>query len=168
MRLRYGLTRPFASKDSQMTISLFLKASARGVVTLALLGGVAVDVQAQSLGSLKDLAGKAAGSTGSGGSSLGSLGSLQSGSMGNAAGIIEYCLKNKYLSGSGVSQVKDGLLGKMPGGQPAAQKDSGYLDGAKGLITGSDGKKTDLTSGLTEPIKKQACELVLKQGQSFL
>ncbi|MBS0342812.1 MAG: DUF2501 domain-containing protein [Proteobacteria bacterium] len=117
--------------------------------------------QAQSLDSLKGLAGGAGGS-------LSSLGGVSSGSMGNAAGIIEYCLKNKYLGGSGVSQVKDGLLGKMPGGQAAAQKDSGYLDGAKGLITGSDGKKTDLTSGMTDSIKKQACELVLKQGQSFL
>ena len=136
----------------------------------ALIGAAASSAlafaQAQSLDSLKGLAGGGGGSSSLG--SLGSLGSVSSGSMGNAAGIIEYCLKNKYLSGSGVSQVKDGLLGKMPGGQAAAQKDSGYLDGAKGLITGSDGKKTDLTSGLTDPIKKQACELVLKQGQSFL
>ena len=135
---------------------------------LAAVAGTALGfAQAQSLDSLKDMAGKAAGGSSSAGS-LGSLGSVSSGSMGNAAGIIEYCLKNKYLSGSGVSQVKDGLMGKIPGGQAAAQKDTGYLDGAKGLITGSDGKKTDLTSGLTEPIKKQACELVLKQGQSFL
>ena len=135
---------------------------------LAVLAGMAMTLaSAQSLDSLKDMAGKAAGGSSSLGS-LGSLGSVSSGSMGNAAGIVEYCLKNKYLSGSGVSQVKDGLMGKMPGGQAAAQKDPGYLDGAKGLITGSDGKKTDLTSGLTEPIKKQACELVLKQGQSFL
>ncbi|HSV57413.1 MAG TPA: DUF2501 domain-containing protein [Variovorax sp.] len=40
------------------------------------------------------------------------------------------------------------------------------MDGAKGLLTGSDGKKTDLTSGMTDSIKKQACDLV--QGQSML
>ena len=144
--------------------------TARCTLLAAVAGGALAFAQAQSLDSLKDLAGKAAGGSSSAGSlgSLGSLGSVSSGSMSNAAGIIEYCMKNKYLSGSGVSQVKDGLMGKMPGGQAAAKKDSGYLDGAKGLITGSDGKKTDLTSGLTEPIKKQACELVLKQGQSFL
>jgi len=135
---------------------------------LAVLAGTAMSLaSAQSLDSLKDMAGKAAGGSSSLGS-LGSLGSVSSGSMGNAAGIIEYCLKNKYLNGSGVSQVKDGLLGKMPGGQSAAQKDSGYLDGAKGLITGSDGKKTDLTSGMTDSIKKQACDVVLKQAQSML
>lgn len=143
--------------------------TARSTLAAAAACGALALAQAQSLDSLKGLAGAAGGSGGSTSlGSLGSLGSISSGSMGNAAGIIEYCLKNKYLSGSGVSQVKDGLLGKMPGGQAAAKKDSGYLDGAKGLITGSDGKKTDLTSGLTDPIKKQACELVLKQGQSFL
>jgi hypothetical protein len=115
-------------------------------------------VQAQGLDSLKGLAGGAAGG----------MGSFSSGSMGNAAGIIEYCLKNKYLSGGGVSQVKDGLMGKMPGGQAAATQDSGYMDGAKGLLTGSDGKKTDLAGSLTDPIKKQACDFVLKQGQSML
>ena len=122
-----------------------------------LLAAAAGAAQAQSLDSLKGLAGGAGG-----------MGSFSSGSMGNAAGIIEYCLKNKYLSGSGVSQVKDGLMGKMPGGQTAATQDSGYMDGAKGLLTGSDGKKTDLTSGMTDSIKKQACDFVLKQGQSML
>lgn len=142
--------------------------TARCTLIAAAAGAALTLAHAQSLDSLKGLAGGATGGSSSGLGALSSLGSVSSGSMGNAAGIIEYCLKNKYLSGSGVSQVKDGLLGKMPGGQPAAEKDSGYLDGAKGLITGSDGKKTDLTSGLTDPIKKQVCELVLKQGQSFL
>ena len=36
------------------------------------------------------------------------------------------------------------------------------------VLTGSDGKKTDLTSGMTDSIKKQACDFVLKQGQSML
>ena len=141
--------------------------TARQIAMAAMACAAMGAAQAQSLDSLKDLAGKAGGG-GSSMGSLGSLGSVSTGSMGNAAGIIEYCLKNKYLSGSGVSQVKDGLLGKMPGGQAAAQKDSGYLDGAKGLITGSDGKKTDLTGGMTDGIKKQACDFVLKQAQSML
>jgi len=141
-----------------------------GRIALAALACAALaTAQAQSLDTLKGMAGGASGGSSSS-SALGALGgsSLSSGSMGNAAGIIEYCLKNKYLSGSGVSQVQSGLLGKMPGGQAAAKQDTGYLDGAKGILTGSDGKKTDLTSGLTEPIKKQACDFVLKQGQSML
>lgn len=101
-------------------------------------------------------------------SGLGSLGSLATGSMGNAAGIIEYCLKNKYLSGNRVAQVKDGLMGKMPGGQAAATADSGYLDGTNGLLNTSDGRKTDLASGMTDSIKKQACDFVLAQGQAML
>lgn len=143
----------------------------------ALLAAVAATAvgwaQAQSLDSLKGMASGATGGSSSGGG-LGALGgalgggSMSSGSMGNAAGLIEYCLKNKYLSGSGVSQVKDGLMGKMPGGQAQASKDSAYMDGAKGILTGSDGKKTDLTSGMTDSIKKQACDVVLKQAQAML
>lgn len=139
---------------------------------LALIASTVLTLaQAQSLDSLKGMATGGGSSSGGGLGALGGAlggGSLSSGSMGNTAGIIEYCLKNKYLSGGAVSQVQDGLMGKMPGGQTAAKQDSGYLDGAKGLLTGSDGKKTDLTSGLTEPIKKQACDIVLKQAQSML
>ena len=50
----------------------------------------------------------------------------------------------------------------------AATLDSGYLDGTRGLLTTSDGKKTDLTSGMSDSIKKQACDFVLIQGQSML
>lgn len=152
------------------------KTLCKRIATCALLAaaaGASMNIaNAQSLDSLKGMAGGATG--GSSGGGLGALGgalgggSLSSGSMGNAAGLIEYCLKNKYLSGSGASQVKDGLMGKMPGGEAAASKDTGYLDGAKGILTGSDGKKTDLTGGMTDSIKKQACDVVLKQAQSML
>ena len=138
--------------------------AARAILATALLSMGLTGAQAQGL----DLFMKGLNTGAMDTSGLSSLGSLATGSMGSAAGVIEYCLKNNYLSGTGVAQVKDGLMGKMPGGKAAATLDSGYLDGTRGLLTTSDGKKTDLTSGLTDPIKKQACELVLKQGQSFL
>jgi len=48
-------------------------------------------------------------------------GSLTSGSMGNAAGILQYCVTNNYLGGdSGASGVKDQLLGKLGGGDTQA------------------------------------------------
>lgn len=100
----------------------------------------------------------------------GSGGSLTSGSMGNAAGVIQYCISNNYLGGdSGASGVKDQLLGKLGAGDttaasndassglmgklgkktsrtPVAQptQDKGYLDGAKGLLRSGDGKTFDL------------------------
>jgi Protein of unknown function (DUF2501) len=125
----------------------------------ALIGAAALAgaAQAQSLDMLKGLAG----------GSSGSLGSMASGSLGNAAGVLEYCVKNNYLSGDAASSVKDQLMSKIPGGKPAT--DTGYVSGAKGLLTGSDGKTIDLTGGgLKAQITKKACDVVLQQGKSMI
>ena len=124
---------------------------------LALVAGASL-AQAQSLDMLKGLAGNATG---------GSLGSMTSGSLGNAAGVLQYCVKNNYLSGGAANSVKDQLMSKIPGGHPAA--DSGYVEGAKGLLTGSDGKTFDLSGGgLKAQVTKKACDVVLKQGKSMI
>ncbi|SEA74209.1 DUF2501 domain-containing protein [Variovorax sp. YR216] len=112
---------------------------------------------AQGLDALKGLAGGAGSGTGS----------MASGSLGNAAGVLEYCLKNNYLSGANASSVKDQLMSKIPGGQPA--KDTGYVDGSKGILTNSDGKKMDLTGGgLKAELTKKACDFVLNQAKSMI
>ncbi|MDM0077375.1 DUF2501 domain-containing protein [Variovorax sp. J2P1-59] len=127
-------------------------------VGAALVVLAAGSVHAQGLDMLKGLGG-------GGGSSA--LGSMSSGSLGNAAGVLEYCLKNNYLSGDAASSVKDQLMSKIPGGKPAS--DSGYVDGSQGILTGSDGKKMDLTGGgLKQEITKRACDFVLKQGKSMI
>ena len=121
----------------------------------ALLG--AGSIHAQGLDMLKGLAG--------GGGSTSSL--MSSGSLGNAAGVIEYCLKNKYLSGDAANSVKDQLMGKIPGGKPTA--DSGYVEGSQGILTGSDGKRMDLTGGgLKQEVTKRACDFVLTQAKSMI
>src|ERR1700743_2959598 len=59
-----------------------------------------------------------------------------SGSMGNVAGILQYCVKNNYLGGdSGASGIAGKLLGKTQGGD----SDPGYLSGAKGILQGQNG-----------------------------
>ncbi|NMM03079.1 DUF2501 domain-containing protein [Paraburkholderia sp. RP-4-7] len=117
---------------------------------------------------------------GSGGSSggLGSLGgmgsalsgqSLTSGSTGNVAGVLEFCIKNNYISGDSASSVKDSLMSKLPGGSSSASSDSGYADGAKGILSGSNGKQLDLSGGgLKEQATKQICDKILAQGKSLL
>jgi hypothetical protein len=117
---------------------------------------------------------------GSGGSSggLGSLGgmgsalsgqSLTSGSTGNIAGVLEFCIKNNYISGDSASSVKDSLMSKLPGGSSSASSDSGYADGAKGILSGSNGKQLDLSGGgLKEQATKQICDKILAQGKSLL
>lgn len=105
------------------------------------------------------------GSLGSLGSGL-SLQSLTSGSTGNVAGVLEFCVKNNYLGGN-ASSIKDGLVSKLPGG--SSTSDSGYTDGAKGILNSGDGKQVDLSGGgLKEQITKQVCDKILAQGKSLL
>jgi len=145
--------------------------AARAGLLAALLGAALGGVQAQSLDSLKGAASSAlGGGSGMGGMAggMGGAGGLSAGTMGNAAGVLEYCFKNNYLSGDSASAVKDGLMGKM-GGSSAAQSDSGYMDGAKGLLKGSGGQSMDLSGGgLQKQLTQQACDFVLKQGKSLL
>ena len=120
----------------------------------------------QDLGALKDAAGGGL-----------DVSSLASGSAGNAAGIIEYCMKNNFLGG-GASGVKDQLIGKL-GGEEKAQEDPGYLEGAKGMLTGGDGTSTDLSSlgggeaggalgDMTGKLTEKACSAVLDHAKSLL
>jgi hypothetical protein len=135
-------------------------------------------------------------------------GSMASGSMGNVAGLLEYCVKNNYLGGnSGASGIQSQLMGKLGGGSNSssnstgsstsdmlgqltgskksssdssasnsggATNDPGYLNGAKGILQGSNGQTTDLSSlgGGNSDLKSQlttkVCDTVLKQGKSFL
>lgn len=108
-----------------------------------------------------------AGSLGGGGGGMPSLQSLNSGSTGNVAGVLEFCVKNNYLGGgSGAASVKDKLLGKL-GGAPAS--DPGYSEGAKGILSSTEGGKLDLSGGgLKEQITKQVCDKILAQGKSLL
>jgi len=124
--------------------------------SLALLCGAAT---AQDLGALKDMAGGMDPS------------SLASGSAGNAAGVVEFCVKNNYLSGDAASSVKDKLLGKMGGGGDDADAGKAdYADGAKGLLKTGDGKSVDLgqAGGLKKSLTKKICSSVLDHAKSLL
>jgi hypothetical protein len=93
---------------------------------------------------------------------------LASGSMGNVAGLLQYCIGNNYVGGEGAASVKDQLMGKLPEGEQT--QDRGYSDGLKGLLHGSNGNLMDLSSGggLTADVAKKACDTVLAQAKSFL
>jgi hypothetical protein len=93
---------------------------------------------------------------------------LASGSMGNVAGLLQYCIGNNYVNAEGAAPVKDQLMGKLPEG--AQNQDPGYSDGLKGLLHGSNGNLMDLSKGggLTADVTKQACDTVLAQAKSFL
>lgn len=141
----------------------FMKTRIGGMVTTCVvaitLGLACGPVGAQSLG---DLGGKLGGVLPGGG---------ESGSMGNVAGILEYCVKNNYLGGdSGASGIASKLLGKTKGGA----NNSDYASGASGILKGKDGSTTNLgsigggNSDLKSKLTTKACDIVLKQGKSFL
>ncbi|GLQ93733.1 DUF2501 domain-containing protein [Dyella acidisoli] len=101
----------------------------------------------------------------------GNTGSMSSGSMGNVAGLLQYCVKNNYLGGdSGASGLASKLLGKTQGGTT----NTDYQSGLSGLLKGNNGKTTNLAdvgggnSDLKSKITTKACDVVLKQGKNFL
>lgn len=135
-------------------------------------------VAAQDLGQLKGLLG--GGGTGGTPSvpsapglgslgSLGSLSSIQPGSLGNAAGILGYCVQNDYLNGGDAVSTKDQLIGKLAGssGQPA-ESNPDYVNGTNGILSSSSGQTVDLsTAGLKAAAAKQLCGRILDQAKSM-
>jgi hypothetical protein len=139
-------------------------------LSLPLLSMSAANAQ---LGNLLKGAGGSDGSS-SGLSSLGSMGSaltggsVTSGSTSNVAGVLQFCIKNNYVNANSASTVKDSLMSKL-GGTSAATQDSGYTDGANGLLKSSSGKQVDLSGGgLKEQVTKQVCDKILSQGKSLV
>ena len=98
------------------------------------------------------------------------LSSAASGNLGNAAGIVEFCIKNNYLSGDAASSVKDKLMGKLGGDSESDTDKAGYADGAKGLLKTGDGGSFDLAQlgGLKKSVTEKACSSVLDHAKSFL
>ncbi|HSE11930.1 MAG TPA: DUF2501 domain-containing protein [Rudaea sp.] len=124
-------------------------------VVIAAVGGVCATAGAQDMGSLKGLAGGLDPS------------SLASGTAGNAAGIIEYCMKNNFLGG-GAGGVKDQLMGKISGGGEKDKAD--YADGANGLLKTGDGQSVDIgkLGSMKQSVTKKACASVLDHAKSLL
>jgi hypothetical protein len=93
--------------------------------------------------------------------------SLTSGSLGNVAGLLQYCVSNNFLSGEGVGSVQEKLMAKVPGGSKS--NDPAYNDGLKGVLHSSEGSKLDLSGGgMKQELTKKACDTVLAQAKTFL
>ncbi|WP_186156161.1 DUF2501 domain-containing protein [Burkholderia gladioli] len=125
------------------------------------------DMLKQAGGSATQNSGGLAGNLGGLGGALGGGGSsLMPSSLGNVAGVLQFCIQNQYLGSGGASSVKDQLLGKL-GGNP--QSDSGFASGSDGILDGGNGKTLDLSGGgLKQQLTKQICDKVLTQAKSML
>lgn len=119
--------------------------------------------------------------TQSGGLSLSSLSALLEGgnttlsanTMENAAGVIEYCTRNKLSSMANAEKIQGKLvykLGLTHSRNTAAKKD--YAQGLSGLLNTHNGQQLDMKdlshSELAAEVKTKACDLVLKQGMDYL
>jgi hypothetical protein len=93
----------------------------------------------------------------------GGLPDISSMGISNAAGVLGYCMKNKYLQGADATSVLGGLMKKKPG----VESSSGYTQGSAGKIITSGGPPVSLHS-LSDELKSKACKMVLKQGASLL
>lgn len=127
------------------------------------LGGNASSGAASSSPSASGLG--ALGGAGALGSALG-LPAIGGGTASNAAGVLQYCIKNKYL-GNDAAGVKDKLMGKLGLGGSQAKQDDGYQQGLGGLLKGSDGTSFNLDS-IKSNLKTKACDYVLDNASALL
>lgn len=137
--------------------------SIRTPLSIALLALAAASAPALAqgsdlLGSMKDKLGAAAAGAGL------SMPAIGSGTLGNAAGVIQYCIKNNYLNAASAGGVKDKLLSMVTGQKP---QQAGYTSGTRGLLTGSDGQSLNM-QGLSAQLKEKACDYVLKNASSLV
>ncbi|EOF5381623.1 DUF2501 domain-containing protein [Salmonella enterica] len=102
--------------------------------------------------------------------------SLSAENMNNAAGILQYCAKQKLASATNVENVKNQILNKLgldtTQQEQEQEQDTNYLNGLQGLLKTKDGQQLNLnnigSTPLAEKVKTKACDLVLQQGLNFL
>jgi hypothetical protein len=112
---------------------------------------------------LKDLSGALGAATGGGGG----LPSVEQASPSSLAGVLQYCVKNKYLGG-GDASMGSSVLGKLTGsGQ--AKEGSGFKAGSMGMLDTRGGESFGLGGdGIKAKVTEQVCDLVLVHARSLL
>lgn len=119
-----------------------------GVISLSLIGAIG-SVQAQIPGI-------------PGGAGAMGVPDVSSMGMGNAAGVLSYCVKNEVLGGSDASSVLGSLTKK-----PDVTKSKDYGVGSAGKVLTGKGQSFSLDSA-PKQLKSQVCDMVLKQAKSFI
>jgi hypothetical protein len=137
---------------------VMISTSLRYATLLLLTVGSGAPAQLQ----VPNLLGGGSGGTAAGGGLLGGLApNVASVGAGNAAGILGYCLKNKFLGGNGATSVLGRLTGK-----PGMTSSPGYAEGQRGLLQ-TNGSNLSL-GGLKSQLTSKICDSVLQHAQSFL
>lgn len=74
--------------------------------------------------------------------------------MNNAAGILEYCAKQKLASVTDAQNVKT-VMDKLGLSAPEQKQDTNYMDGIQGLLNAKDGQQLDLNTIGNSSLAKQ-------------
>ena len=96
--------------------------------------------------------------------------SLTSGSLGNVAGLLEFCIKNNYLGGNKAASVKDSLMRKLPGGSSSSDSDynSGkYNVSVKTSVVNLDRNRVQVSINITEGKAAKIKHLNIVGNNSF-
>lgn len=132
---------------------------------------------------LGDLLKSAETTTRDGNDALGDIGKLLPGqapstsNINNITGVLEYCIRNNYISDDGAASVESSLKDKLSDMPPSSSSpydesayiDGAYADGVKGILRGKDGKPVSLAGkGLKAAATKQICDTVLSTAKSML
>ena len=127
---------------------------------------LAAPARAQLGDTLKGVLGQSG--TTSGGLLGGGVPSVDAASPTNLAGVIQFCVKNNYLGGSGAASIGSTLLGRVGG----SSNDRGYRTGSSGLLQSGGGQTFGLgqagSGGLREQVTHKVCNLVLNRAKSML
>lgn len=144
-----------------------LRITAIGICLLSL---ATVPASAQLLDQFKGAVGGGGGAS-SGGLLGGAMPSVDHASTGNIAGLVQFCIRNNYLSGGPASQVAGALQGKLPG---RGTSDRSYQSGSQGLLDTGGGQHYNLAGpgngvgGLKDQLTHKLCDQVLQRGRSLL
>ncbi|MBU1360974.1 MAG: DUF2501 domain-containing protein [Gammaproteobacteria bacterium] len=93
-----------------------------------------------------------------------SMPAMGSSTAGNAAGVLQYCVKNNYLSADAAGGIKDKLMGMVTGNKT---QQTGFNSGSNGVLQGTDGKSLNLKS-IGSKLKTKACDYVLSNAKSLV
>src|SRR3954469_24990610 len=152
--------------DSSMRMPQYLlHKSALGLAAVAIIAMPLLSAgpaRAQLMDQLKGAVGGGHSGGGGLGGLAGGLPSVAQASPGNTAGVLQYCVRNNYLSGNAASSLKDSLLGKKNGSGQHAD-DSGFKAGNNGLLETGNGQNFNLSGGgIKEQVTHKVCDLVLQ------
>jgi Protein of unknown function (DUF2501) len=141
---------------------------AMGIAVLALLLPPAGPAHAQLMDQLKGAVGSGQSGGMAGGLGGGAMPSVGQASPSNTAGVLQYCVRNNYVSGGNAASVKNSLMSKVTGSGSGAN-DSGFQAGNNGVLNTGNGQNYSLGGdGIKGQITQKICDQVLQHAKSLL